>query len=219
MKRKSFSLVELIVAMTLIAVVFAGFSTLFFHFARYESSLEAKTKKFSDLRMNAASLQRILSRAIFGQDSKYCFYTEESQSKQEKGTSLVFTFHRGVDHEPDFSNVNIARLFLNNEGALILASWPDPKRFKVEPRPMRKEVIFTDVSSLAMRFYSFKEPAKHITTNNPQPNVWLDSWEKAYKAQPQLVEISLTFNNNEPGMPKDMVFSCVIPRSFPIIEY
>jgi len=218
MKRYSFSLVELIVAMTLIAIVFAGFSTIFVHFALHESHMASRTKKFAHLQLHASSLQRIISSAAFDRDSKYCFYTEEPQSSQEQGVGLVFTFNRGVDRDPDFSNINIARLFLNKKGKLILASWPDPKLFKGDPPPIRKEVFFTNVASFSMRFYSFKEP-KQNAKSVPQKGVWLDTWEREYKTQPQLIEISLTFNEGESGMPKDLLFSCVVPRSFPLIEY
>lgn len=213
----AFSLIELIIAFTLIAVVFSSFTALFWHFSRYEIIMEEKTRDFGILQMRASQLKSILSKAIFGNDTKFCFYSTEEESHLEKGLSLVFTYHAGIDPDPDFANVNIGKLFLDDGGNLILASWPDPKVIKKDPPPMRKEILFTDVSAFSMRFFCCKEPPARIgQSSTPERGVWLDKWEKEFRMQPQIVEISITFTD---ATKEPLLFPCLIPRGFPAIEY
>ncbi len=220
-KRRSFSLIELIIACSLVGCVFAVFASTMWYSIRYEALIEKKTAHFGYLHMQAARLKGVLLQSIYGNDSKFCFYSQEGESKEEVGTSLVFTFHAGVDPDPDFSNVNVGKLFLDREKNLVFASWPDPKLYEKSPPPLRKEILFHNVASCTMRFFSYKPPVEPgKVANQEEKGVWLTEWKKEYKAQPQLVEVLLTFApENSEEASQDLLFSCLIPRAFPIIEY
>ena len=171
--------------------------------------------------MQSSRLQDVLAKATYGLEPKYCFYAVKGESSEEVGTSLIFTYDAGVEQDPRFSNINIGKLYLDRDNNLILASWPDPKMHKDEVPPMRKDALFTNVESFSMRFFCCKElPKSSDSLKPPERGTWTDVWDKEFKMQPQLVEISIKVGSDLDGdAAKTLVFACVIPRGFPTIEY
>lgn len=221
MKRRSFSLVECLIALSLLTIMLTGFSALFWQYSTFETTMQDKMKRYSSLQMRISRLQDLLARAVYDFGGKYSFYTVQHESKYEKGTSLVFTFDAGVDIDPTFSNVNIGKLFLDTEGNLEFAYWPDPSLFPTDTPLMKKERLFTNVTSFSMRFFSCKvAPPSTETTKKPPQGIWLDAWDVAYNVQPQLIEITLQLEpSDDVDAPKKLIFPCLIPRGFPLIEY
>ena len=69
----------------------------------------------------------------------------------EKKESLIVTFDNGIDPDPAFSGPVLARLFLDSQNRLILASWSQ----ETKTRAWRSEILLSQVEDF--RFYFFDQ--------------------------------------------------------------
>lgn len=145
----------------------------------------------------------------------FYFFTNE-QSPYDRG--LIFTYDQGVDLQSTHSNYLLAKLFLDKNKNLVLASWPSPKRWQ-EPAapPLKKEILLENVESLSFEFYvppkrDRKMMGVQSILDEIQPdNSWHKSWKASYNQLPALIKILVIKKNN--GKEKLFTFAFSLPNS------
>lgn len=165
-QRRCFTILELLIAMTLTIVVLS-FLTYFYQQVSAMNTEMDKTQTDSfERRYIEYRLSRILPRTVSPTDRNvsFLFFTNPDPGGifKEGTTSLVFTFDNCVQLNKEMAYLVIGRLYLDRDGNLILAKWPVAKRWNPgEIPPMHKEILMTNVDSLAMSFYVPPESGKY----------------------------------------------------------
>lgn len=219
-RRGSFSLIELLISFVLFSVLLLSLSWMFWGYLRYDTEIENRIEQAAIFQANTSRLQRILSNVHFENANKHIFYSAEGESSLEKGESLIFTYDAGVELPPVFSNINIGKLYLDQDNKLMLASWPSREQYKGDTPPMRQEVLFEDVTLCSLKFFSAREPVTTPTSKGIEKGVWVSSWSKDYNSCPTLIEVHLTFKESVGAKNQnELIFCCYLPREFPMIFY
>ncbi len=194
--KKSFSLVEALIAMALFALVISSLFALFFHNIRIHEQLESIRECSEITRRAHARLQGVFSKLIYDIEGRHFFYTPSIKqfSNNKEGPSIVFTFDNGLDRVRGFSYDVIAKLYVDQEDRLSLMIWPNPVDEKTKPTTVRKEVLLENVESLKIQFW--KAPNLGITMPLDKTGEWLDTWEQELKGHPTLVRLTLKFRKD-----------------------
>lgn len=178
-------------------------------------------------------LARIFPKIVAANDKKkdFVFFSVGDEGVTKPGSeSLIFTFDNAISLDKDVSNHALGRIYLDNDGNLMLAYWPSPKRWENGTLPeMKKEVLMEGVENVRFEFYippeksakpvnepnpPTKTPTKtqekekpDAVDNKPKPEPRGDwrrqSWLKEYESLPAMIRMIVT-------MPKDqkaMVFA------------
>lgn len=138
-KKAAFSLVEVIVSLTLFAIVLTAIFSLYKHNALYLNELSRARKASDTLHIAQTRLSQIFSNLTFHKNR--IFYTSRQSLAETKNPSLVFTFDNGVDANNHFANSVFGKLFLDDKKRLCLVLWPDKELFPHEEKTMRKEIL------------------------------------------------------------------------------
>lgn len=191
--KRSFSLVEALVAIALFSLVVGTLFGLFRHNVRISEELNTIKQNSERLRRTHFRLQYLFSKLIFKSQDCHVFYSPSKKAKSESdaGQSLIFTFDNGTDRENGFSYDVLARLYLDEEKNLSLAIWPNPKLKQSQPESIRKEVLLDGVESMSLEFWK----GKLLKTNVPAEKLekWLPTWDEEYKELPTLVRMTLKY--------------------------
>jgi len=231
-KKHSVTLLELLIAMSL-AMVILSTLTFFFHQVNVintEMDLEQNAhfqKRYAENRL-AAILPRTLSAADPSHDFHF-FTTPDLGGFFKPGTSsLVFSFDNCVQLDKTMTYHVIGRLYLDDDGNLILAKWPAEKRWKEnEPPPLAKEILHTNVEDLVFRFFvppDKGQPHLDKKTSN-LPNLpqelkgrWLQDWKKEYRQLPSIVKLILKIKDRE-GNTEAVTYAFPLPHTCIPITY
>jgi type II secretory pathway pseudopilin PulG len=222
-------LIEVLIAIALLALL----STFLFMSLRQIaawSHLNESEFQNEELISNAhQTLARVFSQAVIedeqndpetSQEDQRFFFTGNSSQGAENSNSLVFTFNNGVDRDPRFSNVVLAKIYLDHYHRLCLAVRPLPSRWKnVSADQARQEVLLEDISSLGFIFYQPPQDThldvrpKEVQTGKVQKQPLpgeQNTWLQDYKQLPSLVKIVAIPDETEK---KPIVFSYLLPSS------
>lgn len=220
-QKRPVTLMEVLIAMGLLAVLM---SSLF----GYYRQLEVIGTRIKELRSDSFQyrysqyrLAQLLPKVVNENNKDHVFFTSDQVAETIRGSSLVFTFDRGVDIDPEFSNEVLARLFLDDGGRLCLATWPAPSRTGESIPPMHREVLLNKVTALAFQFFvpppTSDQPidtSDKVTTGKeqviPPQGQWLDRWEANYQGLPAMVRVLVT--RRDKGETKTLTFA------FPLLE-
>jgi len=127
------------------------------------------------------------------------------------GEDLVCLFSNGVDQERPFSGEILARLYKDEFGRVILATWPHPERWKLDPLPYRTEVLCTDVCKLAFQFYNPPDLSRPSEEVKVVPEHWVDQWSASYPL-PAMVRVTLSFEDEELSSTYSVLAADAFPR-------
>ncbi len=220
-RRKSlFTLIELCVAIALISVLLTTLFGMYRYLNLLENRIDKEYTKTSRIQYLQTRLGDILPKAIFANSEGYYFYTTQGESFL--GESLVFTFDNGIDILPWFSNCVLARLYVDKHYRLCLAIWPLPKLWKMQPPPMRKEILFENVERLF--FYFYMPPYREKEAKNasqtihdeeirPIPDEWNTQWKKEFNELPALVKVKILLKN-EVNQMEEKAFTLAWPLPY-----
>ena len=212
-KKRSVTLTELLIGCVLLAALL----TLLFGLLREVKGGEKLVRKergylAEEFRLEAR-LDQLLLKAVPLKESHPGFYTDES-------LGLVFVSRVGAAIDGPFVDRILCRLYRSDQGDLTLDYWPDPIRMGVEPKEMRREILFSNVDAIEWSFYS--PPKKDVIVENarigsdkedqdPPSGQWNPLWKVGYKKIPPLMR--LTVRRGE----KTLIYETYLPAtSFPL---
>lgn len=227
-KRRAFTLLELLIAMTLTSLILMTLSFFYRSTIMIGYDLDKiKVRQFY-LRYAENRLVDVIPKILpkKGKSNEFLFYSfdgNDSDISKPGSRNLLFSFDNGVSLDKPFSNQVVGRLFLDPKGRLILAYWPMPSRWESqEPLPVKKEILLENVNSLNFEFFvppENKEDNKAPTKNTPSPEskgAWTqENWLKDYEALPAMVNIHVILE----GETKPRTFSYPLSNSDARIVY
>lgn len=200
-------LLEIMVGLALLSGLLFVLFSFFTSSARMEKKLQRAEEALLERQHLSQRLQTVLTSVIpsSGKESFPSLYTEKFP--EEKGSSLVVYFDHGIDPDPSFSGPSIARIFVNKEGQLCLAIWPE--RREKGKTFVRHEVLLEPVEAVSFRFLTrgldgsiLWEEKRLKEKNEPIPSlIRLDLWEGKEK------EPSLQFAFALPYAEPEIVYS------------
>ncbi|HSX10106.1 MAG TPA: hypothetical protein VLF94_00095 [Chlamydiales bacterium] len=114
------------------------------------------------------------------------------QFDKEREPSLVATFDNGIDPEPAFSGAILAKLYLDEEHNLSLATWPLDK---AKNPPWRKEILLSHVESFTLEFLGKNSASEHGKREKIRPInanfAWRTLWSKSESEVPSIIRLSV----------------------------
>lgn len=138
-------------------------------------------------------------------------YTQRFEN--ETSPSLIAVFDNGIDPDPAYSGPILARIYIDEEKNLCMASWPLGKEKK---QPWRKEILLSNVKSFEFGFLG-KTSAKidekeHITPINAA-YCWRSFWGKSHSEIPSLIRLTVQKE-------KEVIrFAFILPSVDPFVTY
>lgn len=215
-RKRFFTLLEVLISLGLTVVVL----TTLTYFYRQVSDLNAKAevleKEGFKMRYVESRFSKIFPLATppGKKNGDFFFFTVSDPGTifaQSSPVSLIFTFDNGVDLAKDFSNIVLARIFLDEKKRLSMAMWPSPQKWKLGATiPMRLEVLLEDVDQLKLSFFVAPDrkwqlddnaktnsnksqvPAPVVVTTNPSPEgSWIADWSHDYKQLPAMIKLEI----------------------------
>lgn len=194
MKRRTMTLVELLVSMGLLSVLLVTLFSLYGQVHRIDRFFAENRAETFRMRHAQSRLWDVLSHAVGkgenGQPTP--FYTSDGLGGKVQGTSLVFVRDNGPVLKAEQSNCVLSRLFLDEQGRLSLATWSMVQKGQQEaPEEMTLEVLLENVKSLEFSFfYPLSEAANVEGYEGPFQEV-TRGWLQVYKKIPVTMEVRL----------------------------
>lgn len=233
-KRHYLTLVEVLIALGLSSIIMTAMFYFYQKAARLDIAVQKVEHQVFSLRLLESQLMRIIPKSVSLKEAKgdFVFLSGVSDQISKSGTPyLLFTYDRGVDIDPLFSNIVMARLFVDKKSRLILAVWPTHKRWPAgnSPPPMKREVLMENVSSLSFSFYNPPDEKSKKGSSNPRsvrgvifvdPEVkggFMKEWKNEYGMLPVLMKIEIETNNN--GHIEKKTFPFLLPYANRVITY
>jgi hypothetical protein len=209
-KKKALILFEILIALSLTAILLTFLFSFFVEAAKIEKKLDNARKEIAMRSHLQTRLQAILS--TVSPEQRPSLYTQDFP--KEKSTSLIAIFDNGIDPDPAFSGAIIGRVFLDAEQNLILATWPLNRD---KNAPWRKEVLLAKVESFEFEFLGSKSAAekkeklKEVTANL----AWRTLWGRGSENTPSLVRLTV----KEEGQKEPLHFAFILPSVEPFVTY
>jgi hypothetical protein len=127
--------------------------------------------------------------------------------------SLIFTFDNGIDDDQMFSADVLARIYVDEDRHLILATWPNPLRWSIEESQAhsRQEILLEEVQSLNFTFYKppFDDQGKKQVDTKEN---WFKDWEKD---MPSMIRIQITYKFEGKEKTFDQIYPLEHAELFP----
>lgn len=209
-RKAAFSLVEVIVSLTLFAIVLTAIFSLYKHNSLYLNELSRARKATDALHIAQTRLSQIFTNLEMRKNR--IFYTSKESSQETKNPSLVFTFDNGIDADNHFANALLGKLFLDEKKRLCLVLWPDKEKFPHEEKTMRKEVLLENIESCQISFWAKSSQIDEKDLDGPF--VWVNEWLQEYKSMPAIIKIEITKENSE----KPIELSYVVAKKIPMFK-
>ena len=220
------TLIEVMIALGLSSLIMTAMFYFYQKAARLDIEIMKVEHQVFSLRLLESQLMRIIPRTVSYSeaDSDFVFLTGREDQISKNGTPyLLFSYDRGVDLDPLFSNIVIGRLFVDKKSRLILAIWPPESRWPTNRNltPMKREVLMENVASISFSFYNPPEQKsdlekqrrskKGVIFSDPEvKGGFLKEWKNDYGILPVLMKLELELIKNDGVVEKK-----VIPFSFP----
>jgi type II secretory pathway component PulJ len=211
MKKLYATLLELIVALSLAAIMFSMLFGYYYTLKKMDLKLEYKKEEIQEWRTFQARLSDVFLRlktqkgnAQNQEHSEYFFFTEK-----EAG-DFVFTYNNGTALDPVFSNTVFAKLYLDKKGRLTLIRWPWKKEsYKnqddIAILPFEKEILLQGLEKVTYEFYNSTE------------REWLTEWTLSKKSvAPDFIKMQLYFKK-DPSKSLDFSFQIRNTKSHKVI--
>jgi type II secretory pathway component PulJ len=188
-KKKPLILFEILIALSLTAILLTFLFSFFVESAKIEKKLDTARMAITARNHLQTRLQAILS-SITHDSFQSPLYTK--QFERESQPSLVAVFDNGIDPDPAYSGPILGRLFLDDDHNLTLATWPADKN---KNPPWRKEVLLSNVQSFEFEFlgpttateHGKKEAIRPITANL----CWRTQWPRSQTEIPSIIRLNI----------------------------
>ncbi len=183
MKKKSFTLIEVLISLGLLTLLL---STLFYWYF----SLSTQQKELQLLQIplqEEEALYRRLNQIL--PTIQHCCYLRDPQH-------LVFFFDRGVCDEPLLAGTPLGCLYsIPKENKLYLTLWPKPDTEVLHREPQETYLLLENISQVAFSFY-YPLQADRLTVDPekirdplPREGVWQEEWPLDYKKLPAFIKM------------------------------
>ncbi len=242
--RKAYmTLLETLIAVSILSILLVFVFGFFRELSEMTRLSEQAQRDSFKMRYLESRLGFIFERIVNENESKkrpFYFYTQPSHRDFSNSPSLIFTFDNEVRKNPHFSRDLLARLYVDLNGRLCLASWPlhvdQPHEYLYE------EVLCEHVVNIKYFFYAAPE---RVQGNNdiqtpagkgdsdkktPEKDKWhQDEWALTYDQMPVIIKLVIQvakdakqLEDAQRGMrveTNDLSFNFVLPSSKNIVYY
>lgn len=198
-RKRSVTLTELLIGCILLSSLLA----LLFGLLREVKIGEKKIREEKDLVSEEFRLESRLDQLFLKitplKQEHPGFYTDEN-------LELIFTTLIGPNLDSPFFDRVLCALYCNENGELILDTWPDPIKYGVEPVEMRREVLLKGVTALEWKFFS--PPKRGMVVDppsvgnnedkqDPPSREWLSIWKVGYQKIPPFLKLTIRRKNGD----------------------
>lgn len=225
--KRAITMLELLISLTLTVLILSTLTYFYHQLTMAGMVLDRQQSENFQERYVENRLMSVLPRTISSTDASNEFHFFTSQEIGHLfsfgSQSLVFTFDNCVQLNKDMAYHVIGRLFLDNEGRFILATWPSEKRWKEnEPIPFSREVLMEGVSQLRFTFFVplKKERLDSKVEDDPLEGVrggWIDRWDSSYRQLPALIKVIITRQVDDEET--ELIFAYPFPHTLQPITY
>lgn len=218
--KRHVTLIEVIIAMSLTMIILSTLTYFYREMALLDAMGERQQQKNFQMLYVGNRLMTSIPKTVDNNKKDFAFFTPRDIDPMfmSGSPSLIFTFDNCVKLDPLFANNVLGRLYLDNQGRLILAKWPSPIRWKDQRPPLKKEVLMEGVKQMEFAFFSSpsrgkraKNYQKQSPTDQPFPaGEWAFSeWKKDYEQLPLMMKITLTMEDDD----TEYVFAFPLPNA------
>jgi hypothetical protein len=188
-KKKPLILFELLIALSLTAILLTFLFSFFVESAKLEKKLEKARIAINERSYLQTRLQNVLCLVDQGSISPY-FYTKVFE--KEKQLSLVTIFDNGIDPDPLFSGPINGRVFMDEEKNLCLSLWP----LEEEKKGMwRKEILLSSIDAFEFEFLGKKSAIEHGEKEKIRPLTaslcWRTGWSRSFNTIPSMIRLTV----------------------------
>lgn len=213
MKKRSLIFFEILIALSLTAILLTFLFSFFVESAKIEKKLDTARLAITSRAFLQTRLQSVLG-AISHDACDAPLYTKRFE--KEEHMSLVAVFDNGIDPDPAFSGAILGRLFLDAEHNLTLATWPLDNTTN---HSWRKESLFPHVKSFAFEFIGQNNAGVHEEKEITRPInatlAWRTHWSPSQGQVPSIIRLNL----QEEKMEEPLHFAFILPRPVAIVTY
>ncbi len=188
-KKRYISLLELMIAISLTLIILTTLSFFYDQTFRINRKMDAAQNEAFKLLYVETRLANVFPKIFAPSENKdieFIFFTTDEAGK---GQNLIFSFDNNVKLDKTMSFNVIGRLYLDEKGNLILATWPARKRWKEGELPtMKKEILVENIDSLQFQFFDLEDELKG----------WVSVWPKDKgKKLPPVLKVILKRKDEE----------------------
>lgn len=191
-RRSHMTLIETLIAMTILSFLLVTIFGFFYEIAIIDRSTKWQQAKAFQLRHVESRLLTVFSHLENETNSRFCFETETPE-KLAGGTekiSLAFNYQNGVRRNPLFAGLVLARLYVDANHQLCLATWPI--REGEEKWTMQKEVLLEHVEEIEFEFLTFSSLAAQVSDERRWE--WVKEWQERNE-MPLIMKIHVAVKN------------------------
>ena len=192
MRRRSFILMETLIASSLAILVMLSCLTLFVALRRTSAFQQAALEKEGLRWRRASTLRWILSRIQRAETDPFVL-----EDKDGPGQRLLFVFDHGPHIEPQLANEDLAQLYLDPHKGLVLVTRSHQKRGMIGQDKEETSVIWPGAKRISWRF------ALKPKDKNDKPGVenclkdgWAAEWRSDWTGLPAVVQATIEDENN-----------------------
>lgn len=151
LKKRSFTLLEALIALALTSIILVSVMTIFRQISQISRVSEGLQQETFRLRYLENRLSQIFPRTVPATAKTKDFYFFTSQNSP----GVVLSYDNGVSKQKEFSNNVLGRFFLDPQTRrFYLATWPSPQRWLPGSLPpIKLEVLLEDVQELSWEFF------------------------------------------------------------------
>ena len=225
-KKQHITLLEVLIAMGLLSILLTAVFSIYSQISLIE--IEAKKDREENFRILYAQyrLSKVIPNTldIVGEEP-LPFYMDYQSTPYHTGDSLVFVYDNKVDGNPEFSNALLARLYVDLNGNLSIATWPWKSNPAEGTVAMRREILLENVKEVNLLFYAAQkreERKKAILTGD---EALLGGWHSNWPLEtinpdeapgiPAIIKMNILIENEE----KPIELTYVLPNANESILY
>jgi len=214
LKKRPFLLFEILIALSLTAILLTFLFSFFVESVKIEKKIDAMRSEITARQHLQTRLQAVMT-GIHRESGTSPFYTQTV--KDEGKESLIAIFDNGIDPDPAFSGSVMGRIYLDEQSNLSLATWPlDPEE---KHRPWRKEILLSHVKEFEFEFMAQKREEEKIKKEQVKPInstlEWRAHWSKSRSEIPPIIRLSVWKENQK----DPLRFAFLIPSVEPLATY
>lgn len=233
-KRKlSLTLIEVLIALSLSSIIMTAMFYFYQKAVRLDAEIQKVEERVFSLRLLQSRLMKIVPKAVSAKEAEKDFYflTGYQDQISKRGTPyLLFSYDRGVDIEPQFSNIVLGRLYVDKKGRLMLVTVPAPSRWTQGALPLKREMLLRGVENIYFSFYNPPEK-EHAPLKENKPRIlrgviledpevkggFLKEWKNEYGMLPALVKIEIETKKDD--VSERRTLSYILPYSRQAVVY
>ena len=204
-KKRFFTLIEVLISISLFSIIITLLFSYFVKITKLEKRMDGMKKEFflknrANIKLNYIFTQ-IKSKDLLENPRLYTEYEKNSNM-----LTLRVLFDNGIDFDPNFSNLQTAKIYVDDKKNLILDV------FSEKTEKPRREILLKDVYSIEYQFLSREdEKMKKTQKKEIAKNIfWYYFWPKENSDVPSIVKMTVN---------KDLKFVFFLPTKKDIVYY